>query len=167
MTSRKNVLGFILLALLGCCCFASAQERRSAPSVVSRESLDEMMVNAAVAELDKKTVEVEDLVVGAGLYFGKVVKVKYKGIRFLSRGGMGSSYLYIYGDNISCRLRLFLPNDREALEWAVDEGKRADVVYYDDVPGSAGSLYVYVGDDTFLAMGRRIRKIKDGMTYSW
>jgi hypothetical protein len=153
---NRKLISFFMLSLLGWGC--AAQTRAS--------SVADMTASAAVAELDKKSVDVEDLLLDADQYLGKVVKLKYKGIRCYTSSS--SSHLYVYGDDYNCRLTLSLPDDRDAREWVIDQAKdNDDYYYYDEVPGSSGSLYVYVGDKSFLAVGRRVAKSKGSLTYRW
>lgn len=124
----------------------------------SSYSVESMWDKAKVAELDGR-VRVKDLLLDRDQYVDKVVRLRYSGWVHFYASSSGSSRVSIWDDEGDVSIYLSLPDDRDAREWAIDEDE--------DDYGASGSLYVYVGERSLLALGERKRKRKDGYEYSW
>jgi len=162
MTNRRNLIIFTLIVTCGCCgsVFAQSKTRKSKSwsSRSSQSSLESRIEKALNADYGG-TVYVEDLVMDRSESVGKVIKLKYDSLYIHFDGTSTSFYANIY-DSAANRLKLVLnfSEDRDAREWAVDQGEGY---------GNSGSLYVYVEKRSLLALGERQRKKKGICSYSW
>lgn len=155
---------YIFLCLLLICQIGTSEERRFfrdfgrifwwnyPPEPINFQDKTLEISNAELAG----RADIEDLLRHRAEYTGKVVKLDFFRADFVSRT-TDSYYMVARDDNNQLQIRLLLPDDPDAIDWAIDIDK-ADASY---------SVYTYIGKSYYYAVGTRRRKRGDGYSYHW
>lgn len=140
-----------------------AAPSRTAPSKMSRSkatpssnSTTDVYAEASFAELVSKTFDMEDLQRKRSALAGKVVKLEFDRAHFY---GSGSSIsISVRDQDYRLNQTLYLPDDEDAIDWAVDC----------DEDGGGDSVYIFVKSRSRIyAVGTRKKKQGEKHTYSW
>lgn len=136
--------------------FSSSSDARKSRTKSSSKStsIEDLYAKACLAELESGKVDLEDLKRDRSDYTGKVIKLDFYASNFSSSS---TSRIYIYDSNYNFTQYIDLPDDEDAIDWAIDCDKS----------GSGDSIYVYVESSRLLALGTRKKKQGSAMSYSW
>ena len=110
---------------------------------------------AMTAEYEGR-VTVEELTRDRDTYVGKVVALVFYGANYSSSSSRCS--FSVYGKNYDFYVYMTLPEEQDAIDWAMDCDKR---------DSSRGEVFVFVEKNKMLALGTKKRKKDDNYTYKW